>query len=82
MKFGEVTGEIWPKFSCKFQDAYMTGILLQAICSRAKAIFSTDRGAVSVKFFSQKNTLQASESIKKRILVHWMEFQALKLLKR
>ena len=47
-----------------------------------EAKFSTDRGAVLLKFFSQKITLQASERIKKRIVVHWMEFQALKSLKR
>ena len=53
-----------------------------AMRSHAKAKFSTDRGALLLKFFSQKITLQASERIKKRILVHLREFQALKSLKR
>ena len=47
-----------------------------------EAKFSTDRGAVSLKFFGQKVTLQGSERIKNRIVVHWMEFQALKSLRR
>ena len=47
----------------------------------AKGKFSTDRGVVLLKFFSQKIALKASERIKKRIVVHWLEFQALKSLK-
>ena len=45
----------------------MTDFATQAILADAKAKFSTDRGAVLLKVFSQKNTLQASERIKKRI---------------
>ena len=75
MKFGVFTGEIWPQFPrktrlCSFHYAYTTCILppgnLWPSGSHAKAKFSTDRGAVLLKFFSQKITLQASERIKKK----------------
>ena len=48
----------------------MTDFAAQAILANAKAKFSTDRGAVLLKVFRQKNTLRVrkgKERIKKRI---------------
>ena len=49
---------------------------------RHKAKFCFGHAAALLKFFSQKISLKTSERMKKMFIVHCMEFQALKLLKR
>ena len=85
LKFGVFTGG--PSFPEKLDFVAFITPTQRAFCFRqfaairgghAKAKFSTNRGVLLLKFVSQKITLQASERIKKRILVHLLEFQALK----
>ena len=84
VKFGVFTEEIWPQVPeksrlCSFRYTYMSGIVLQAI----QAVRRRNFQPIAERLFREKKiTLQASERIKKRILVHWMESHALKSLKR